>query len=68
MFYSFHVNSEHRNYLRFLWFKNNDPRQEIVDYRMTVHLFGNGPSPAIATFGMRKTAEDGEEGYGSNVK
>ena len=68
MFYSFHVNSEHRNYLRFLWFKNNDPRQEIVDYRMTVHLFGNGPSPAIATFGMRKTAEDGEEGYGSKVK
>ena len=68
MFYSFHVNSEHRNYLRFLWFKNNDPRQEIIDYRMTVHLFGNGPSPAIATFGMRKTAEDGEEGYGSKVK
>ncbi|XP_028412002.1 uncharacterized protein LOC114534734 [Dendronephthya gigantea] len=26
---------------------------------MTVHLFGNGPSPAIATFGMRKTAEEG---------
>jgi outer membrane usher protein FimD/PapC len=35
---------------------------------MTVRLFGNGPSPAIATFGMRKTAEDGEEGYGSKVK
>ena len=30
---------------------------------MTVHLFGNGPSPAIATFGLRKTADDGEEKY-----
>ena len=35
---------------------------------MTVHLFGNGPRPAVAMFGMRKTAEDGEERYGTNVK
>lgn len=28
---------------------------------MNVHLFGNGPSPAIATFGLRKTVDDGEE-------
>ena len=68
MFYAFHVNPEHKNLLRFLWFKNNDPRQEIIDYRMTVHLFGNGPSPAVATFGMRKTAEDGEEVYGEKTK
>ena len=40
MFYAFHVNPEHRNFLRFLWFKNNDPRQERIDYRMTVHIFG----------------------------
>ena len=68
MFYAFHVNPEHRNLLRFLWFKDNDPRQEIIDYRMTVHLFGNGPSPAVATFGMRKTAEDGEEVYGEKTR
>ena len=35
---------------------------------MTVHLFGNGPSPAVAMFGMRKTAEDGEEVYGEEKK
>lgn len=28
---------------------------------MNVHLFGNGPSPAIATFGLRKTVSHGEE-------
>ena len=30
---------------------------------MTVHLFSKGPSPAIATFGLRKMADDGEEKY-----
>ena len=28
---------------------------------MTVHLFGNGPSPAVATYGLRRTVDDGEE-------
>ena len=36
--------------------------------RMNVHLFGNGPSPAIATFGLRKTVNHGEEEYTREVK
>lgn len=28
---------------------------------MTVHPFGNGPSLAVATHGLRKTVEDGKE-------
>ena len=35
---------------------------------MLVHLFGNASSPTVATFGMRKTAEDGEEEFGSAAK
>ena len=61
MFHSFHVDPKHRNFLRFLWFKDNDPTQDIIEYRMTVHLFGNGPSPAVATYGLRRTVENGEE-------
>ena len=61
MFHSFHVYPKHRDFLRFLWFKDNDPAQPIVEYGMTVHLFGNGPSPAIATYGLRRTVADGEE-------
>ena len=61
MFHSFHVDPKHRNFLRFLWFKDNDPTQDIIAYRMTVHLFGNGPSPAVATYGLRRTVENGEE-------
>ena len=68
MFHSFHVNPEHRNVLRFLWFKDNDTTKEITEFHMTVHLFGNGPSPAVATYGLRQTADDGEEQYGSAAR
>ena len=68
MFHSFHVDPKHQNFLRFLWFKDNDPSKRIIDNKMTVHLFGNRPSPAIATFGLRKTADDGEEKYGKETR
>ncbi|CAB4034230.1 Hypothetical predicted protein, partial [Paramuricea clavata] len=32
--------------MRFLWYKDNDKENEIVDYKMTVHIFGNTSSPA----------------------
>ena len=36
---------------------------------MTVHLFGNGPSPAaVATFGLRRTADDGEGEFGKATR
>lgn len=50
MFYCFVVREDCRDYLRFLWYKENDLRKEVVDYRMRVHVFGNSPSPAVAIF------------------
>ncbi len=61
MFHSFFVNPEHRDFLRFLWFENNDLNRPIVEYRMNVHLFGAVSSPAVSNFGMRATAEKGRE-------
>ena len=63
MFHCFHVSLIHRDVLRFHWFKDNDPTKEIGEYHMTVHQFGCTCSPAIATFGLRKTAEDDEESF-----
>ena len=60
MFHSFHVNPLHRDFLWFLWFEGNTAGKPIIEYRMNVHLFGNGPSPAVATIGLRKTASDGK--------
>ena len=57
MFYSFKGPEDHHRYLRFLWHLNNDLEQPLVEYQMTVHVFGNSPSPAVATYGIRKAVE-----------
>ena len=64
MFHAFYVYPPHRDLMRFLWFKNNDKENGIVDYKMTVHIFGNTSSPAVAKFGLRRTADEGKEGFG----
>ncbi|XP_060083210.1 uncharacterized protein LOC132562482 [Ylistrum balloti] len=57
MFYNFKVPENQRDFLRFLWHMDNNPEQHLVDYRMTIHVFGNSPSPAVATYGMRRSVE-----------
>ncbi len=68
MFHSFIVREDHRNFLRFLWFKNNDMSESIVEYRMKVHVFGNSPSPAVAIYGLRCAALYGEAEFGADVR
>ena len=53
MFHSFHLSESDRDYVRFFWFKNNDPEMPIVQFRARVQVFGNKPSPAIANHGLR---------------
>ncbi|XP_072564870.1 uncharacterized protein, partial [Paramormyrops kingsleyae] len=64
MFHCFVVREDHRNFLRFLWYRDNIFDDEVVEYRMCVHVFGNSPSPAVAMFGLRKAALHGESGCG----
>lgn len=54
MFHNFKVKIDHRDYLRFLWHPENDLDLPLKQYRMTVHVFGNRPSPAVATYGIRR--------------
>lgn len=61
MFYSFLVHPSHRDYLRFVWYEDNDTTKPLVDYRMKVHVFGYRPSPAVAALGLRKTADIAEK-------
>ena len=60
MFYCFGVHEKDRNYLRFFWHENNDISKPLIEYRMCKHVFGNSPSPAIATYGLRKAVENSE--------
>ena len=68
MFHSFLVREEDRHFLRFLWFKDNDLNQDIIEYRMRVHVFGNSPSPAVSIYGLKRSAQDGEAEFGMDVK
>lgn len=53
MFHNFKLEKNHRDLTRFFWYKNNDPMKPLVQYRATVHVFGNTCSPALATMGLR---------------
>ncbi len=68
MFYSFNVREDHRDYLRFLWYQDNDLQKDITEYRMNVHVFGNSPSPAVAIYALRRAAQAGEEEHGMDAK
>ncbi|KAL3968170.1 collagen beta-1,O-galactosyltransferase [Sarotherodon galilaeus] len=55
MFHCFVVREDHRDYLRFLWYRDNDPKKDIVEYRMRVHC-------------LRRAAKEGEQQYGSDTR
>ena len=60
MFYSFLVREEDRNFLRFLWFQDNDLSKDIQEFRMKVHVFGNSPSPSVAIYGLHQSVLESE--------
>jgi hypothetical protein len=63
MFHCFKVREDHRNYLRFLWYEDSN----LEKHRMCVHVFGNSPTPAVTTYGLRRTAQNAETTFGHDV-
>lgn len=45
MFYCYLVREEDRNFLIFVWFRDNDLTKDSIKNGMKVHVFGNSPSP-----------------------
>ena len=62
------VCEDHREFLQFLWFENNDRKVDISEFHTKVHLFGNSPSPASAADGRCKFALNCEEKYRFNAR
>lgn len=54
MFHNIKVKIDHRDYLRFLWHPENNLDLPWKEYRINVHVFRNRPSPAVATYGLRR--------------
>lgn len=67
MFHSFYVDPASRDFLRFLWYENNDLNGPIVEFRMNVHLFGAVSSPAVANYCLHETAEVGRAQFGDKA-
>ncbi|CAE1260779.1 unnamed protein product [Acanthosepion pharaonis] len=68
MFHCFSVKEEHRNFLRFLWYRDNDPTKGIAEYSMKVHVFVNSPSPAVAIYCLRQAVRKGQPNYNPAVE
>ena len=47
-----------RDALRFLWPRDDNLDSDLLEYRMTVHLFGGVWSSSAANYALRKTADD----------
>lgn len=60
MFHCFTVHKDHRDFLWFLWYHNSDMEDEVNEYRMRVHVFDNSLSPAVAMYGIKRAALEGE--------
>lgn len=67
MFHCFTVREDHRDYLRFLWFHDNDLEKDVIECRMKVHVFRNSPSPAVAIYGLHRAAKEGELMHGTDT-
>lgn len=68
MFSCFIIREEDRDYLRYLSYEHNDINKKVVEYRMKVHVFGNSPSPALAIYCIRRTAQKGEQEHSSDAR
>ena len=61
MFYRVRVPVDDSNYLRFLWFPDNDLTEPPQQYRLNVHVFGAKSSPSCANFALRSTVSKSDE-------
>ena len=58
MFYQVNVPEHDADLLRFLWWPNGRLDEPMEEFRMAVHLFGATSSPSVASYALRRTAED----------
>lgn len=57
MFHYFEVYMDHQNFLCFCLYCNTD-LNDVVEWRMLVHTFGNSPSPSVAMYGLRRAGRE----------
>ncbi len=63
MFHQFHVCKADRDFLRFLWWRNGDLKEQPQEYSMKVHLFGASSSPGCVNYGLKHLTEGNKDQY-----
>ena len=63
MFCQVMVSPAHRDFLRFLWWRDGDYDEVIEEYQTLAHPFGATSSPSCARLCLRKTAEEFESEF-----
>jgi hypothetical protein len=63
MFCQVKVSPIHRDFLKFLWWKDGDYNQPVEVYHMSVHPFEATSSPSCAGLCLRKTADEFESEF-----
>lgn len=53
--------------MHFLWWRNGNPNNEVVEYRVKVHLFEAASSPGCANVGLRRAADEVEDEFGTDA-
>ena len=56
MFLNFRIPQKQRDFVRFYWFRDNNPEQGLVPYRYKSHPFGLSSSPGVANFALQLCA------------
>ena len=67
MFHQVKIPEDDVDFLRFLWWPGGDTSKPLAEYRMTSHLFGAVSSPSCANFALKRTADDNEGKYDTEV-
>ena len=65
--YQVRVPEEHRRLLIFLWWKDNNTSNDIVDYEMNTHVFGGTSSPSCSNYALRRTATYNKDKSGKDA-
>ena len=64
MFHQVCVSKKHQNFLRFLWWQNNNHGCEPLDHQMCVHVFGGASSANCYNSALKQTSNDNVEEFG----
>jgi len=67
MFLQVRVDPKDCDMLRFLWWPEGELDKRPAEFQMLVHLFGATSSPSCANFALRRTADDNQSEFDSEV-